>query len=261
MAGGRRRRVLVTGAGGRIGTILRAGLGAGYEVHGVDARRSKRLAWKHADLKRLRTAVRATSGCEAVVDLAADPSPRSGWGTVYGNNVAITWNVLEAACQQGVERLVFASSNHVVGLFERDEPYASIVTGHYEGLTPETVPLLDSRAPIRPDSPYGVGKALGEAAARYFAEEHGLSVVCLRIGTVTASGRPGSVRELATLLTHGDLVRLVRSSLEAPADLRFGIYYGVSANTWRIWDIEEAARDLGYDPHDDAEAWRNDLAP
>jgi uronate dehydrogenase len=253
--------VLVTGAGGRIGTILREGLAEDFDLTGVDARRSKRLAWKHADLTKRRDAMRAAVGRDAVIDLAADPSLASSWETVYENNMAITLNVLEAAKESGVERVIFASSNHVVGLFELDEPYASIVDGRYDGLTPGSIPLLTSSAPIRPDTPYGVGKAFGEAAGRYFSEEHGLSVICLRIGTVTPSGRPSSVRQLATLLTHGDLVRLVRATLEAPPELRFGVYYGVSANTWRFWDLSEAQQDLGYEPQDDAEVWRGELAP
>lgn len=253
--------MLVTGAGGRIGTILRERLDEDYSLTGVDARRSRRRAWKHAQLANRREAVRAVAGHDAVVDLAADPSIASGWDTVYDNNMAITLNVLEAAKEQGVARVVFASSNHVVGGYELDEPYASIVAGRYEGLTPGEIPLLTASAPIRPDSPYGVGKAFGEALGRYYSEAHGLSVICLRIGTVTPSGRPSSVRQLATLLTHGDLVRLVRAALEAPAELRFGVYYGVSANRWRFWDVSEARRDLGYEPQDDAEVWREELAP
>lgn len=261
MARARRPRVLVTGAGGRIGTILREGLADDFDLTGIDARRSKRRAWKHADLTKRRQAVRAAAGQAAVIDLAADPSVGSRWDRIYDNNMAITLNVLEAARENGVQRVVFASSNHVVGRYELDEPYASIVSGRYDGLTPGAVPLLTSSTPIRPDSPYGVGKAFGEAAARFFSEQHGLSVICLRIGTVTPSGRPSSVRQLATLLTHGDLVRLVRAALEAPAELRFGVYFGVSANTWRFWDLSEAQRDLGYEAEDDAEVWRDALVP
>ena len=98
--------------------------------------------------------------------------------------------------------------------------------------------------------------SFGEAAARYYAEEHGLSVICLRIGTVNAANRPENTRQLATLLTHRDLVQLVRCCLAAPDSVRFAVLYGVSANTWRFWDLEEARRAVGYAPVDDAEAWR-----
>jgi hypothetical protein len=81
-------------------------------------------------------------------------------------------------------------------------------------------------------------------------------VICLRIGTVNAEGRPRNAREFATLLTHSDLVRLVDCSLSASDDLRFGVFYGVSANTWRFWDIDDARQTIGYQPRDNAEAWR-----
>jgi len=251
------RRVLVTGAAGKIGTILRERLDGSYELTGVDRRRSKRRAWRHADLRKLASVERAVAGQDAVVDLAANPAVDTPWQDVYENNVRATWNLFAAAAAAKVERVVFASSNHVVGLYELDAPYADIVAGRTAGLDPEAIPRLTADVPIRPDGAYGVGKALGEAAARYFSETFGLSVICLRIGTVNWSSRPESPRELATLLTHEDLIRLVRCCLEAPADLRFGVYYGVSGNTWRFWDIEPARRDLGYEPADDAETWRD----
>ena len=110
--------------------------------------------------------------------------------------------------------------------------------------------------PIRPDGAYGIGKAFGEAAARYYADEHGLSTICLRIGTCKASDRPERPRDFATLLTHADLVRLVVAALEAPDGVRFATFYGVSANTWRFWEIEDAREAIGFEPADDAERFR-----
>jgi nucleoside-diphosphate-sugar epimerase len=74
-----------------------------------------------------------------------------------------------------VRRVIFASSNHVVGLYERDPPYSAIVAGSYDGLDPAAIPLIRADAPIRPNGLYAVGKAFGEALARLYAEEHGLS--------------------------------------------------------------------------------------
>ena len=79
---------------------------------------------------------------------------------------------------------------------------------------------------------------------------------CVRIGTVNAADRPSRPRHFATLLTHADLVRLVRAAIEAPEDLRYGVFYGVSNNTWRFWDLDAARESLGYVPEDDAERWR-----
>jgi hypothetical protein len=132
------------------------------------------------------------------------------------------------------------------------------VAGAYEGLDPAAVPLIEPSWPVRPDSAYGVGKAFAEAAARYYAERHGMSSICLRIGTVRADDRPAEQRHYATLLSHGDLVRLVECALAAPQELRYGVYYGVSANAWRFWDLANAREELGFEPYDDAERFRLD---
>jgi nucleoside-diphosphate-sugar epimerase len=165
-------------------------------------------------------------------------------------------NVLEAARAHGVRRYVFASSNHVTGMYELDQPYASIVAGAYDGLDPTEIPLIAPDAPIRADSPYGVGKGFAEIASRHYAERYDMSCLCLRIGTVLRDDRPHRARHYATLLTHADLARLVDCALRAPLELRHGIYYGVSANRWRFWDIANARDELGFEPHDDAESFR-----
>lgn len=251
------RRVLITGACGLVGQVLRKALADGYEVAGVDARRRGRDGLSRADMTRLRHAERAVDGADVVIDLAS-AHWQQPWDVVRGNNIPAAWNTLEAARRRGVRRVVYASSNHVTGLYERDAPYARIVAGDYDGLDPATVPKITTAMVVRPDGPYGVGKALGEAAARYYAEEHGLSVLCLRIGTLNRANRPSAARHLATLITHADMARLARCCIEAPPGLTFGVFYGVSANTWRIWDLEDARRAIGYRPRDDAEAWRED---
>ena len=195
-----RPRVLVTGAGGVIGGILREGLAGSYAVHGLDVNRGPGAEWV-ADMTSLRRIEPAFAGMSAVVDLAAKATVSESWSSVRETDWVATLNALEAARNAGVERVVFASSNHIVGMYERDEPYASVVSGRYDGLDPQTFPRIGADAPIRPDGPYGVGKALGEAAGRYYAEEYGMSVICLRIGTVNRSGRPTNVRQFATLLT------------------------------------------------------------
>lgn len=106
------------------------------------------------------------------------------------------------------------------------------------------------------DSPYGIGKAFDEAAGRFYSDQYGLSVICLGIGTLNAESRPTSPRQFATLLSHADLERLIRCCVEVPDSLRFGIYYGVSNNKWRFWDIENSRQEIGYEPQDNAERWR-----
>ena len=80
--------------------------------------------------------------------------------------------------------------------------------------------------------------------------------MCLRIGTLNPESRPQSPRHFATLLTHRDLVHLVDSCIQAPDEIEFGIFYGVSNNTWRFWDISNSEKLIGYQPQDNAEQWR-----
>jgi uronate dehydrogenase len=252
---GARPGLVITGAGGTIGRVLRAELADSYTLRTIDQRPASGIDLV-ADVRSSERLSAAFAGAGAVVELAASSSVGSSWGRVLENNLVATIATLEAADRAGVPRVVIASSNHVTGMYERDEPYASVLAGRYDGLDPATLPRIRADSPIRPDSSYAVGKVAAEAAARFYAEEHGLSVICLRIGTVNRVNRPRSPREFATLLTYRDLTQLVRRCIDAPLDLGFAVFYGVSLNTWRIWDIRDAAAAIGYEPVDDAEHFR-----
>jgi nucleoside-diphosphate-sugar epimerase len=249
-------RLLITGASGLLGRILMEGLRGDYAVTGLDVRAPRGAGIRRVDMTKLRAAERTFAGAELVLDLAANPSTSISWREASKQNLPPTLNALEAARRVGARRLVYASSNHVTGMYEHEEPYSSIVSGNYAGLDPAGIPMISSAHPVRPDGPYAVSKAFGEAAGRYYADAFGLSVVCLRIGTVNSEGRPRNPREYATLLTHADLIHLVNCCLRAPEDLRFGIFYGVSANRWRFWEIADAEDAVGYRPRDNAEDWR-----
>ena len=252
---GSRPGVVVTGAGGLIGRVLREGLADDYSLRTIDQLPRDGIDLV-ADVRNVDQLEKGFAGADAVVELAASSSAAATWAVVKENNLAATIATLEAAHRAGVGRVVIASSNHVMGMYERDEPYASVLAGRYDGFDPGALPRVRTDWPIRPDGPYAVGKATAEAAGRYYAEEYGMSVICLRIGTVNREDRPRNPREYATLLTYRDLVQLVRRCLEAPPGFRFGVFYGISRNTWRIWDIEDAASVLGYEPVDDAESFR-----
>ena len=249
-------RVLVTGANGLIGRVLWDGLAGQHSLHGIDLRRDKSRGIRRADVRRARSIRGAFDQVDAIVDLATGSTVDLPWDKVE-EDIEGRVNVLEAARLHDVRRYVFASSNHVTGMYELDHPYAAIVAGAYEGLDPAATPLIRTDWPIRPDSAYGVGKAFSEAAARFYAEQYDMSCICIRIGTVNAEDRPKTPRHYATLLSHGDLVRLVGCALSAPPELRCGVYYGVSANTWRLWDVANAAKELDFEPQDDAERFRS----
>lgn len=232
-----RKRALITGAAGRIGQAIRPYLRERYRlrlmIHHTPVTPEGDEEVVSADIEDLAAVEAAMSGVDAVVHLAANPSGRAPWEIVLGTNVVGTYNVFEAARRAGTRKIVFASTNHVTGWYEREGIY--------------TRPEM----PVRPDSLYGVSKAFGEALGRYYVDAFGLSVICLRIGSFQP--KPRNERMLATWLSPRDCAQLVWRGIEA--DVPFGIFYGISGNTRRYWDISSAQEVLGYRPEDDAEAY------
>jgi uronate dehydrogenase len=232
--------VTITGVAGRIGRHLAPGLvAAGHDVRGIDRVRPDE-PWAEqvvvADIGDDDGALAdVIAGADAVVHLAANPG-ETDFAEALDSHLRLTHRVLEAALHAGVERIVYASSNHAVGI------------------TPRAA-MVPAETRIRPDTFYGVGKAAAEALCSLYHDRHGLAIACLRIGSFRE--RPGSRRELATWLSIGDGVRLVDACLRSTA-LGFAIVYGVSANTRRWWDIE-SARALGYEARDDAERWASEI--
>ena len=251
-------KVLVTGSSGMIGSTLIKTLGDTFDFSGLDVRKSEHapdVPTLITDGSNFNSMSSAFEGINAVIHLAADPAVETPWPDVMKNNISTTHNVYEASRVNGVKRVVFASSNHAVGNFELDDPYNRIRIGDYDGLTPGKFKRIDNTVPVRPDSDYGVSKVFGEATGRYYHEHFGLEVACLRIGTVNTQNSPaGSVRSMATWLSHRDLCQMVRQCLTQP--IGFEIFYGVSDNTWRFWDTEYAKRVIGYAPQDNAEEYR-----
>jgi uronate dehydrogenase len=226
--------VLLTGAAGRIGTALRERLPAlGWEVRGFD--RVEAPDCIVGDITSPADLDAAMTGVDAVVHLAGQPT-EAPWPVVRDANIEGTLQLFEAARRAGVDRVVYASSNHAVGF----------------------TPVGDDQAadlPPRPDTLYGVSKVFGEALGRYYVDRYGIRVACLRIGTFAE--RPGHVRALSTWLSPADATRLVDACLRSP-DLTYSIVWGVSANTRRAWSLD-AGRALGYEPRDDAEQYAEHL--
>lgn len=254
------RKVLVTGSGGLIGGALFRELGDRFEFTGLDVGPAKDtdVQVKVGDLSDLDGVQRAFDGIDAVVHLGADSNQNAPWSSVLPNNLIATRNVFEACRVAGVKRVVYASSNHAVGMHELDDPYSRIRTGDYSGVDPDNIPQIDHTVQIRPDGQYGISKAFGEATGAYYAENFGLEVACLRIGTVNSDNRPMEVRQLATWCSHRDVLQLIQRCLEVQP-LQFDIFYGVSDNKWGFWDIDHARQVLGYAPQDKGEDYRDSL--
>ena len=179
------RRVLVTGAEGTIGSAVREHLGGRYELTSLTLT-PQEFPSHVADVADLDAILPAFEHVDAVVHLAASASLEAPWDDVLRNNIVGTYNVFEASRQAGVERVVFASSNHVVGMYELDG-----APGIYD---PDDDRSYDETTELRPDSLYGVSKAYGEALGRMYVERYGLrlsvcgSAPCAR--TTTPRSRP-----------------------------------------------------------------------
>lgn len=254
------RKVLLVGAAARMGPTLLRGLRDKYEVTGVDLRPVEAPNMHTADV-RDRTAVQHLfEGQDTVLCmLRITPFPGT-WESAYENDLPAFRSVFEAARIAGVRRVVLASSSRATEQYEHEYPYSAICAGDYTGLDAAKVPQITAHWPVRPSGAYGVVKVFGEAMARSYVDEHRMSVLCLRFGTVLREGQetiaPSSPRTYATAHSARDLVHLVECCIEAPDSVRFGIFPGVSNNTWRFWDISEAQRVLGYSPQDDMERCR-----
>jgi uronate dehydrogenase len=233
-------RILITGAAGALGRLLRTELAepgrtlvlldVAAQTPAASGEAAEIVTASIEDLEALLGAM-APHPPNAIVHLAGLIDGHS-WEDYCRVNITGTYNVLEAARRAGVPRILYASSNHAVGFTEHRE--GSIAPDY---LFP------------RPDSLYGVGKAAGEALASLYHDRHGLDVVCARIGSCRPV--PDDARCLWSWLSYPDFVALVRAALTVSAP-GFRVVWGVSDNTRGWWSLQEG-RAIGYEPQDDAE--------
>jgi nucleoside-diphosphate-sugar epimerase len=235
-----KRKILLTGAAGRIGSAFRRDYGETYDFRLVDRRPADDPGpheQRVADLVSLDEARSACEGVDTVIHLAADPSPRATfYDTLLPLNIQMAYNLFHAAVEQGCRRLIFASSIHAVNAYPLD----------YQ-VHPED--------PIRPGDLYGVTKCFGEALCAYYSAREGLSCIPIRIGAV---GTPEAVqnssdsRLLSLWISYRDLTQLIHRCVEAPDSIRYLIVQGVSDNQFKRLGIDNAREILGYDPQDNA---------
>jgi len=229
-------RMLITGAAGGVGTFLRTGLAElGWRLRCLDLRIPDdpgEAEWIVGDIGDEAALDAALADVDVVVHLAAIPV-EDHFDAILHANIDGTYRVFDAAVRAGVPRVLFASSNHTVGYYERAE-----FAGRRIGI----------EARPRPDTFYGVSKVFGEALGSFYHDRHGLQVACVRIGACCA--RPLTRRMLDTWFSPGDAVRLFHALATVP-DLGYEIVYGVSANR-TAWGDLEASRRLGYEPRDDS---------
>lgn len=228
------KKIVLTGAAGRLGSILRAPLSRQCETL-VSSDIAEDIGtlntnerYVRADLADKAAIMDLLDGADIVVHFGAivDEAP---FEELLGPNFIGAYNIWEAAYQHGLRRVVYASSIHAVGMYPKTE-------------------CVGLDAPHRPDTFYGLAKCFAEDLGRMYWEKRGLEAVCLRI---LSCAPVGNARALGTWLSDGDLVHLVERAIDTPVT-GFSLVYGVSNNDRCPVDNSKAAF-LGYRPKDNAE--------
>ena len=227
-------RVLVTGAAGGIGSVLRQAWRGRFPLLRLadictlgSAAPGEELV--ELDITEFEAVLAAVEQIDVVVHLAGVPT-EDRFSRLLEANVRGTYNVFEAARLRGVRRVVFASTNHVTGFYPRSQK-------------------IGPSEPARPDSLYGATKVFGEALGRLYADKWGLEVVCVRIGSFDE--RPTSTHALGMWLSPRDGVQLFTKAVTV-GDVGYLVVFGLSRNRNSWWD-NPGRKVLGYEPVDDAE--------
>lgn len=234
------KTLLITGAAGGLGTILRDGL-SGYagtlrlsDLTDITDLRDGEES-QPCDLADFEAVQKLVDGVDGIVHLGG-MSVENTFESILQANLRGTYNIFEAARRAGRPRILFASSNHAIGFHKRED-------------------LLDGTSKMRPDSLYGVSKCFGENLGQYYFDKFGVESVSVRIGSCFP--KPKDRRMLATWLSPRDFITLVDAIFSA-ARTGAAMIYGVSANREVWWDNSHAAF-LGWHPQDSSEVFRAEI--
>lgn len=230
-------RLLITGAAGMLGSMMRRELTDVADILRLNALEPFETLASHEE-----AAICNLADADAVMEMVKDVdavvhlggvSRENTFDAILEANIRGFYNLYEACRKQGVKRVAWASSVHAVGFYPTTE-------------------VLDTDAPLRPDSNYGVSKAFGEAMAQYYWDKYGLESVSVRI--YSSFPEPTDRRHLNTYLSFRDCAELFRQSLLAPS-VRHTVVFGVSNNKVKFVDNRKAAH-IGFHPQDSSEPFR-----
>lgn len=236
-----RRKVLVTGASGDIGSYFAEHSHERYDlrlmVRPKDDGKSvdKFGEVVKAELSDLPTLKEICRGVDTVVHLAADPSPSATWDSLIESNIRGHYHMCVAAKAAGCRRLVYASSIHAISGYRADVQ-------------------VKATDPVNPGDLYGVSKCFAEALCRYMAEQEGLSCIAVRIGAFQPREKAKQEEAIDVMMdafvSRRDLTQLLQKCVDDET-LRFAIVHGLSDNRFKRMDISSGRELLGYQPQDD----------
>jgi uronate dehydrogenase len=235
------QRILLTGASGALGTVLRKPVSAMAKVLRLSDIKEIKERSSHeeivtGDLADADAVSRMTRDVDAVIHMGGAVGAELPFDEILQSNIIGFKNLYEACRKNGVKRVIWGSSNHAVGFYPRTQ-------------------RIDASATPRPDSFYGVSKVFGEAMAQYYWDKFKLESVSIRIGSCFP--KPKDRRMLTTWQSYPDFVHLVECCLRAPR-VEHTVVYGVSHNDSQLWDNRMAAH-LGYRPKENAESFRSEI--
>jgi UDP-glucose 4-epimerase len=231
-----RERILITGPGGRVGTYLVPLLREQFALRLMDTKALQPVGDDEiiqGDIQDLEAFQRACQGVKALLHLAAVSDEDDFMTRLLPGNIVGGYNAFEAARSAGI-KILFASTAQTVLHYPKGQ-------------------WVTTDMPVRPWTVYACTKVFGEALGRYYSDTHGLSVVCLRIcwfqnyESEQLRTRPEMMKEW---VSPRDLAQLVTKSIRS--DLKFEIFFGISNNTGRYWDISNATKLVGYEPQDNS---------
>lgn len=234
-------RLLLTGAAGGLGKVLResmrpyANVIRLTDIADISPAVNDREEVVICDLADKQAVDRLVEGVDAILHFGGVSVERP-FEEILGANICGVFHIYEAARKHGVKRVIFASSNHVIGFYQQGE-------------------ILDAHSPRRPDSYYGLSKSYGEDMATFYFDRYGIETVSIRIGS--SFPVPQNRRMMSTWLSFGDLTQLLERALHAP-NVGHTVVYGMSDNKQVWWDNHLAAG-LGYVAQDSSEVFRDQV--
>ena len=237
-----KQRVLITGAAGKVGSALWQAWEKQdtYALTLMDINpivgSSSRVV--QADIRDYTEMKKLCQDQDVLVHLAYIRQDSLGKVPGEVSDIGASMNLFEAAREHGIQKIVYASTNHVSGWNERlNSP-----------------PRFSTADQFRPDGWYGAMKGMAEIAGRYLVDGHDMRFISIRIGTFNGTSEPSDVRHCSTLLTPRDCVQLFGLAVDYDGPVKYLITYGRSANSdgyqQSFLDISGAVEVLGYQPQD-----------
>lgn len=222
-------RILITGAAGTVGRILTIGLLPMHSIKGLDIENMPLLDDSIiGDISDLNTVIKASRHMDAIIHLSTAKPSQKQWEETFDVSFRGTYNVFEAARQNNVPRVVYASRAGVVDAY------------------PYNVKRTTQLYPI-PGSFYTLSKIFAEGLARIYSDKHGIETVGIRIGNIKPH-RPYP-EDHPKHLSHEDCVRVFERALTQPG-INWELVYGVSNSNVELYDVEHGHKAIGYFPQD-----------